>query len=97
MACRGQLSRMGKNGCCGTLGKIVNIKQDTETFILSKGGSRGTQGLRDQECGTQGLRDQERRGTPDLRDQEHPASRNHTAFIVRLSEEWLWVDDTGFV
>ena len=25
------------------------------------------------------------------------ASRNHTAFIVRLSEEWLWVDDTGFV
>jgi len=30
-------------------GKKVNIKQDTETFILSKGGNRGTQGLRDQE------------------------------------------------
>ena len=29
--------------------KKVNIKQDTETFILSKGGNRGTQGLRDQE------------------------------------------------
>ena len=29
--------------------KKVNIKQDTETFILSKSGSRGTQGLRDQE------------------------------------------------
>ena len=31
------------------LRKKVNIKQDTETFILSKGGNRGTQGLRDQE------------------------------------------------
>ena len=29
--------------------KKVNIKQDTETFILSKGGNRVTQGLRDQE------------------------------------------------
>ena len=28
--------------------KKVNIKQDTETFILSKGGNWGTQGLRDQ-------------------------------------------------
>ena len=27
----------------------VNIKQNTETFILSKGGNWGTQGLRDQE------------------------------------------------
>ena len=27
----------------------VNIKQDTETFILIKGGNQGTQGLRDQE------------------------------------------------
>jgi len=27
----------------------VNIKQDIETFILSKGGNQGTQGLRDQE------------------------------------------------
>ena len=26
----------------------VNIKQDTETFILIKGGNQGTQGLRDQ-------------------------------------------------
>ena len=26
----------------------VNIKQDTETFILSKSGNQGTQGLRDQ-------------------------------------------------
>ena len=31
------------------LRKKVNIKQDTETFILSKGGNQGTQGLRDQE------------------------------------------------
>ena len=31
------------------LRKKVNIKQDTETFILSKGGNLGTQGLRDQE------------------------------------------------
>ena len=53
------------------LRKKVNIKQDTETFILSKGGNQGTQGLRDQERqGTQGLRDQE------------AASRIHTAFIV---------------
>ena len=27
----------------------VNIKQDTETFTLSKSGNWGTQGLRDQE------------------------------------------------
>ena len=33
------------------LRKKVNIKQDTETFILSKGGNGGTQGLRDQEHG----------------------------------------------
>ena len=31
------------------LRKKVNIKQDTETFILSKGGNWGSQGLRDQE------------------------------------------------
>ena len=31
------------------LRKKINIKQDTETFILSKGGNRETQGLRDQE------------------------------------------------
>ena len=31
------------------LRKKVNIKQDTETFILSKGRNQGTQGLRDQE------------------------------------------------
>ena len=31
------------------LRKKVNIKQDTETFILSKGGNQGTQSLRDQE------------------------------------------------
>ena len=30
-----------KNGCYGTQGKKVNIKQDTETFVLSKGGNRG--------------------------------------------------------
>ena len=48
--CQDQLSRLGlKNRCCETSGKKVNIKQDTETFILSKGGNRGTQGLRDQE------------------------------------------------
>ena len=29
--------------------KKVNTKQDTETFILSKGGKWWTQGLRDQE------------------------------------------------
>ena len=27
----------------------INIKQDTETFTLIKGGNQGTQGLRDQE------------------------------------------------
>ena len=31
------------------LRKKVNIKQNTETFILCKGGNRGTQGLRDKE------------------------------------------------
>jgi len=29
--------------------KKVNIQQDTKTFILSKGGNRGTQCLRDKE------------------------------------------------